>query len=164
MERVIGTLVALSVMGGGVRASAEPKPQTSTQSAYRAFLEAADVNRDAVVSPVELERLVQRHVSAQVELRFRRLDRNRDGRVTRLEVPKMAAARFARFDVNGDGGFTLAEPAAVMRQQASRSCRRLLSKLDADGDGALSLADLANATDERLTQLELKPVIEAARR
>lgn len=164
LERVVGTLFALSILGSAVCASAEPlarvKPSqlgSSTRNggaddadradrAYRTFLAAADADADSYVTGAELKRLVEEHVIARVRARFARLDRNRDGKVTAEEVPSMDRARFARFDRNQDAAFTASELASVVRTQATQRCDRILARLDANSDGTLSLADLDHDT------------------
>ena len=106
-------------------------------------LRAADHDNDARVSLAELKRFVEREVMLQVEKRLPKMDRNRDGRVTASEVPKMSRARFARFDSNGDGAFTAQELAFVMRSQALARCEGILASLDVDSDGALTENDVA---------------------
>jgi Ca2+-binding EF-hand superfamily protein len=59
---------------------------------------------------------------------FERSDRNKDGKLSRQEVP---SPRFKEFDADGDGFVTLAEYKAAMNRAA-------LKKLDADRDGKIS--------------------------
>jgi len=106
-------------------------------------LRAADRDRDDRVSLGELKQFLERQVRLQVEKRLPKLDRNRDGRVTVSEVPKMSRARFARFDRNGDGGFTAQELSDVMRAEALSRCEGILASLDVDRDGALTQSDVA---------------------
>lgn len=160
LERVVGTLFALSVLATSLCVCAEPAPQRVKPRALapvsRALLHAADANGDAQVSTAELEALVQRHIQEQVQQRFSRLDRNADGRVTRSEVPSMKAARFARFDVDGDAFFTVIELAQVMEAIARRRCEMVVARLDADGDGALTARDLdSSSSTEVASTLEL---------
>lgn len=142
-------MFALTVMATSVSASAEPhaprvKPRASA-AVNRALLKAADSDRDDHVSVVELEALVQRHVQQQVQQRFSRLDRDRDGRVTKSEVPTMSAARFTRFDLDSDESFTVGELAQVMEVTAQRRCQTVVAQLDLDKDGALTARDLDGA-------------------
>ena len=132
--------------------SLKAKASPISYSASLRLLSAADANDDNRVSELELNRFVQYQVLRQVESRVPKLDRNRDGQVTRAEVPRMSAARFARFDLNDDGAFTVWELAQVMRQQALERCRVVFASLDADADGMLSTADVEH--HERLAQLE----------
>lgn len=114
------------------------KREVTTYANLVAF---ADADGDAHVSGSELEAMVGRAVEKRVASRFRRLDRNQDGRVERAEVPTMLAARFLRFDRNSDGAFTIAELTSVVKAQALERCRLTFVRLDQDGDGTLSLAD-----------------------
>jgi Ca2+-binding EF-hand superfamily protein len=160
LERVVGTFFALTVLATSFSVAADPGPQGVKPRALapvsRALLDAADANGDAQVSTAELESLVQRHIQEQVQQRFRRLDRNADGRVSRSEVPSMKAARFARFDLDGNAFFTVAELAQVMEVTARRRCELVVARLDADGDGALTARDLdSRSSTEVASTLEL---------
>lgn len=150
------TLLTLGICAVSVRAAADPsasKPAALVKTAapspldeelgtYTRLLLAADSNRDAHVSASELESFVVREVRRQATFRFRRLDRNGDGKVALTEVPTMAPARFRRFDANGDGSFTYAELSRVLLEQATARCQAVLARLDHDGDGTLSAADV----------------------
>jgi Ca2+-binding EF-hand superfamily protein len=154
--RRLTTLLTLGVCGISVRVAAEPvtgKPAALAKTAapspveeevgtYTRLLLSADADHDAHVSASELESFVLRAVQRQVTARFRRLDRNGDGKVTLQEVPTMAPERFRRFDANGDGSFTAPELATVLLEQATARCHAVLARLDHDGDGTLSTADV----------------------
>jgi len=146
-----------SALVSHAKSSAPPRalPPESDDSVYVRLGEAADADHDAEVSRTELESLVHKYVQKQLELRFQRLDRNRDGRVTHGEVPSMLAERFARLDTDGDGSFTVAELGLVMHQQAAERCRVVFARLDLDADGALSASDRESAKPARLTKREV---------
>jgi Ca2+-binding EF-hand superfamily protein len=80
-------------------------------------------------------------VEREVTSRFQRLDRNRDGAITRAEVPTMDPARFARFDLNGDARLVSSELGSVVRHQALSRCRDVFARMDLDQDGVISLDD-----------------------
>jgi hypothetical protein len=160
--RFVATLVALGLMSICGKSSAEPKKaprkngadslteSSSSLPSYEKLVAAADANGDGRVSAAELEAFVVRYVKKQVDARFRRLDRNADGRVARAEVPNMVAARFARFDANGDGAFTATELSERMVQEASERCRIVFERLDVDADGEVALADASAARPVRV--------------
>jgi Ca2+-binding EF-hand superfamily protein len=135
--------------------TAASPPSESTDALYSRLVAAADADHDAEVSDVELEALVFEYVERQVEQRFQRLDRNRDGRVTHGEVPSMLAERFRRFDADGNGSFTVAELGRVMHQQAAERCRAVFARLDLDGDGALTAADRESARPTRVSKRDV---------
>src|SRR5262245_43338558 len=147
------------------RGSAEPKAAPSASHAkpirsaeksgewtYAEIVAGADGDADEQVSPAELEALVTRDVQRQVAARFRRLDRNADGRVEAREVPNMLPERFRRFDDDGDGSFTLVELGRVLLARAKERCRALFARLDLDGDGELTVADAASSEPTRVSK------------
>jgi hypothetical protein len=162
--RFVATLVALGLMSICGKSSAEPKKtprkngadslteSSSSLPSYEKLVAAADANGDGRVSAAELEAFVVRYVKKQVDARFRRLDRNADGRVARAEVPNMVAARFARFDANGDGAFTATELSERMVQEASERCRVVFERLDVDADGEVAVADASAARPVRVAE------------
>jgi hypothetical protein len=157
--KFIATLVALGLMGVCGKSSAEPKKaprkggadsRSVTESSgsfpsYADLVAAADANGDGRVSGAELQAFVAGYVRKQVSARFRRLDKNADGRVARAEVPGMVAARFARFDTNGDGAFTSAELSEVMLRDAAERCRVVFERLDTDANGEVAVSDASAA-------------------
>src|SRR5688572_4873648 len=48
---------------------------------------------------------------------FKELDKDKDGKVTREELPERQKANFARIDTNSDGSISLAELTAFTRAQ-----------------------------------------------
>ncbi|HEX6275713.1 MAG TPA: hypothetical protein VFZ53_21880 [Polyangiaceae bacterium] len=173
MQRLMIAVFTFGACAVPMRASAKPRaprvaashakssparaelPSEPDSTLYSKLVALADVDHDSVVSNAELELLVHQYVQKQVELRFGRLDRNQDAKVTRDEVPSMAAERFGRFDTNGDGSFTVAELAEVMHQQAAASSRVAFARLDVDGDGALSASDRESARPARISKREV---------
>ena len=168
MKRVALALT-FGICAVSARASAEPKGHASATRAkaappaggsrpseddavYRDLVAAADTDGDQQVKVAELELFVRRYVRQQVEVRFRRLDRNGDGRVTRGEVPKMAPDRFARFDADHDGSFTELELANVVERQALQRCNAVFARLDVDRDGELSVADVESSRPTRISK------------
>jgi hypothetical protein len=123
-----------------------------TETLCQKLVALADTDGDGHVSRSELVSFVRRYVKKQVAERFPRLDRNGDARVTPDEVPNMPVERFARFDTNRDRAFTASELEAVMHEQATERCRKVLAELDADEDGTLSSADVKAAQVLRVSK------------
>lgn len=87
---------------------------------------------------------------ARAQAVFERFDRNRDGRVTRDELPNAAA--FDRFDADRDGAITREEYARVAGGQEAgngsavgQSVDAVLRQFDADRDGNITRAEAAGA-------------------
>jgi hypothetical protein len=152
---VVSARASAEPRAGGSRAKIKPtSAKAVTESgefSYSELVALADADGDERVSAAELDSLVHRQVQKQVEARFRRLDRNRDGRVAHDEVPSMVSARFARLDADRDGSFTLAELARVMHQRAAERCRTVFARLDVDRDGELSALDAESARPTRVS-------------
>jgi Ca2+-binding EF-hand superfamily protein len=171
MKRVVGTLAALSMLGGSALCAAESKAKSSSappgqtaeaeshaeaprpDATTRLFL-ALDEDGDGTVTREEMWRVVTRSVAKRVQVRFSQLDRNGDGKVTRDEVNKMDAARFARFDLNRDGAFTAPELTQVLQLQTLQRLEQLFARLDVDGDGRCSFEELQTERREMLASRE----------
>jgi Ca2+-binding EF-hand superfamily protein len=123
-------------------ATAPAAPATAPATASSRLLAAADGDADGQVTLAELAGVVQREVSKRVTKRHAQLDRNRDGRISYAEVPKMSRARFVRFDINRDGNFTVSELGRVMTQEINGRLQTVLARLDTDGDQVCSVAEL----------------------
>jgi len=113
----------------------EPKPE------YGLLVREADSDGDERVTGTEFEKFVLSLVAKEVEARFQRLDRNRDGLITRSEVPTMDPARFLRFDRNRDARLTPSELERVLGRQAESRCHAVFARMDLDRDGVLSAAE-----------------------
>jgi acetyl esterase/lipase len=78
--------------------------------------------------------------------RFRRLDRNHDGKITRDELPEAARANFDRVDTDKDGAISVAEDAAsgplLMPFHAPDSVKHVADVAYADTDNPRQRLDL----------------------
>ena len=85
--------------------------------------------------------------------RFRAMDANRDGMITKEELATFRQERFARLDANGDGKVDRNEiDQAIAKRLERRKVRmryRMLARLDHDGDGVISKKEF-EATAARL--------------
>ena len=159
MRNVVLTLVGLNAAICTGRAHAEPPRRIakvtapdlvapSSNERQEALVGQADTNDDGRVTATELEGFVVRYVRRQIAARFARLDRNRDGVVTKSEVPTMNGARFARFDRDGDAKLVASELERALLPLALKRCHTVFWRLDKDRDGAIT-ANERNVADER---------------
>ena len=99
-----------------------------------------------VLIPALLALVVTAAQSGRAQGAFDLFDRNRDGLVTRDELPD--AATFALFDADGDGLITREEYARVAAgggPAAGRLIAAVLARFDADGDGRITRAEAGGA-------------------
>ena len=111
-----------------------------------------DADKDGFLSKPEIEEIARRMrqrggwKSGPSEALFRRMDADRDGKLTKEEW-KLKAELFARFDANGDGVIT---PDEVMpddpRQPMARGdgSAEFLRRHDKNGDGKVEAKELGN--------------------
>ncbi len=94
------------------------------------------------------------------DTKFRSMDTNGDGKVSRAEFEAFDQQKFARMDANGDGFVTAEELAAYEGGQGERSASASgnaadrFKKLDADGDGKVSAAEHKVACDAMFARLD----------
>ena len=166
MRKVVLTLVGLSVAVSAGRAHADPPRRIAStaplpdlrrlaeepSAGYSVIVGVADSDGDERVTGTELQKFVLLHVRKQVESRFRRLDRNRDGQITPAEVPTMDRQRFVRFDLNRDDRLTSSELESVVRRQALSRCHEVFARLDLDRDGVISATESESPEGVRVSQ------------
>ena len=139
---ICAMLVGLSA--GGLLGSGTALAQTEADSLFRRL----DVNGDGVVTLSDLEALAERLVAETGPLAdfvFVEVDKDRDGRVTHLELAayfedlaeRRAVQIFARFDADKDG--------VISREERSAMNRVRFKQLDRDGDGRVTKEEIAAA-------------------
>ena len=88
--------------------------------------------------------------------RFRALDADRDGRVSRSEYARFGRRLFARLDRNGDKRVTRKEARLSLRGTARSSpANALFARLDRDSNGSLSMNEVNQARRSAFKQLDL---------
>lgn len=98
-------------------------------------------------------------------------DANKDGKLSKSELPERMQGIFARADTNNDGFLTREEVNAATASQERRGGPPqdpIFRAIDTDGDGVLSAAEIANAPaalktldkdgDGQLTMQEVRPM------
>lgn len=87
---------------------------------------------------------------------LRRLDTDKDGRISRAEFAAQAATRFARMDANRDGTIDKTEMAAMAgpRGGMARGGGRGMARGDADGKGALTRAEFDRQSNARFARID----------
>jgi Ca2+-binding EF-hand superfamily protein len=97
------------------------------------------------------------------EERFKRLDKNGDGKWTQDEVPTQAWERLSRFDANKDGAITKEElqkgrpggpGARTDKPRGRRTPGEMMARLDTNKDGKLSQAEVPANVWERISRLD----------
>lgn len=85
-----------------------------------------------------------------MEMRFKGMDVDKDGKITAAELEAFQAARFASADANGDGKLSLEEMDAARAEQRQERVGRMIAKLDKDGDGQLSAEEMPMRGDRMM--------------
>jgi len=96
---------------------------------------------------------------------LKRFDANKDGKLTKDELPEQAAERIMRADVDGDGAVTKKELEEVRKRftggqrgggegRGMPNPEQLFKRLDADGDGKLSKKELPERFGQRIMQAD----------
>jgi Ca2+-binding EF-hand superfamily protein len=133
-----------------------------------ASLRRLDRNGDGRLDASEVRPPAPPTVSDELTTTLMGFDADKDGRLTRAEVPERFQGLFERADANKDGVLTAAEirESAVQQNQSSAAARGgaegrgrgefafpdpLLTALDTDRDGTLSASEIAAAAKALLT-------------
>lgn len=86
------------------------------------------------------------------DVKFRTMDADGDGKVTRAEFTAYDQQRHTKLDTNGDGAISLSELSAD--DALGRDASDKFKKLDTDGDGKLSAAEQKAGCDAKFTSLD----------
>jgi Ca2+-binding EF-hand superfamily protein len=138
-----------------------------------------DANSDGTVTAEEVAAIIERRMErrhhrrggGRMQRMLRRLDADRDGKVTKAEVEAGVTERFARMDLDGDGVITDADLPPIMRGQnvlsgegrfgrrghGGRRMGRMLRRLigaDANKDGTISLQEAQDHAAKRFARFD----------
>lgn len=149
MERIFGTLIALTVIGNPCKSSAEPMPQRGrvVHEARPKESRAKTKLVPAALPGVE-ESVARGEIVPSTLLRV--ADANGDARVVRAElealvqhhVHEQIESRFSRLDRNGDG--------RVLRSEVPSMDHVRFTRFDVNGDGAFTIAELAQVMEAQV--------------
>lgn len=76
---------------------------------------------------------------------FKRVDTNKDGKVSLSELQPLAEKRFGKFDADKSGDVTAAEIDAALQKAMELRRNRMLKTMDADSSGNITRAELDQA-------------------
>jgi len=115
----------------------------------------ADADGDGAVTKEELEAARARMGGQIADKLFERFDANKDGKLTKDEVPEKAAERVMKADADGDGAVTKDELQAAREKLGPRPGRTVLFRhFDRDGDGKLVASEVPPIARERLLRAD----------
>ena len=115
----------------------------SAQEAFDKILEQADRNHNSKLEAEEVRaaleslRSLGNNASAEAQARFKAMDTDNDGKVSRSEF-KGPEALYNRLDANADGVIDDQEAAQAYRQMTARASLERLKRLDANDDGKIT--------------------------
>ena len=134
---LLGAFGAMLLLGIGLfwlqgRAQVEegappPEPPAAPRTPAPDTLPSADVSGLTGPAPPEADELTRE------QRRYFRLDRNRDGRVTRTEMLATRTSAFRRLDTDGNNLLTFEEWAVTTSER--------FAEMDTNGDGIVTLAE-----------------------
>jgi Ca2+-binding EF-hand superfamily protein len=153
---------ALDTDGDGVLSAAELQAATAS-------LRQLDRNGDGKIDETELRPPAPPTISDELTTTLMAFDADKDGRLTRAEVPERFQGLFERADANKDGVLTAVEirQSAAQQDQSSPAARgggregrgrgdfvmpdALVTALDTDRDNSLSASEMSAAAKALLT-------------
>lgn len=120
------------------------------------FILRADADKDGAVTFAEFSERSRQFVVRRVEVEFKALDANGDGKLTKAEVD---AARgksllFLIADKDHDGVVTKEDLAKSFADRGTAARDRMFARLDADKDGKITAAEYQASGDQRFARMD----------
>ncbi|OUR75318.1 hypothetical protein A9Q83_17990 [Alphaproteobacteria bacterium 46_93_T64] len=91
---------------------------------------------------------------AALSTMFEKHDANKDGVMTRDEMPEKWASRFDKLDEDKNGSLTLAEIEKSHRSHKEKRMEKMMSKFDEDKDGKISEAEVTAFVLEKFREAD----------
>jgi Ca2+-binding EF-hand superfamily protein len=116
----------------------------------------ADANKDGAVTLDEFQARPRQFLVRRVEVEFKALDADSDGKLTKAEVDAARGKPMLLLiaDANKDGAVTKEELAKSYARRGGRVSERIFAALDADKDGKISAAEWQAAGERRFARLD----------
>lgn len=116
----------------------------------------ADANKDGAVTLEEFAARPRQFLVRRVEVEFKALDANSDGKLTKAEVDAARGKPMLLIlaDANKDGVVTKEELATAFVSRRGQVSDRVFEALDADKDGKISAAEWQAAGERRFARLD----------
>jgi len=83
-----------------------------------------------------------------------RMDADKDGAISKVEMDAHHAEMAAALDANADGQVTFEESKAHRERQREERARAYFARQDANGDGKVSVAEIAARHDEHFAKMD----------
>ncbi len=158
-DRIIAALAAASIVAGPVAAQTRPAPTTTRPAATAA--------RPAVrAAPAAAQPIPRATFLANMDAEFRKMDSDRNGVATRLEIEQSQRsagaaqahnrlrARFAELDSDRSGQLSLAEFGRLLPPPAPPNAAPVLSRFDLNRDNSVSLVEYRTGTLANFDRLD----------
>jgi len=123
------------------------------RTAETARFKALDLNKDGMVTATEAATARQQRQAKRQADRFAKLDKNKDGRLSKEEV-RMPPARFQQLDQNRDGFLSQSEFSARKRPGRKDRGGPMWDRVDSNRDGKLTQQEITAAADRMFERLD----------
>jgi Ca2+-binding EF-hand superfamily protein len=116
----------------------------------------ADANKDGAVTLDEFQARPRQFLVRRVEVEFKALDADGDGRLTKAEIDAVRGKPMLLLiaDADKDGAVTKDELARAFAGRRGQASGRVFQALDADKDGKISAAEWQAAGERRFARLD----------
>jgi len=121
---------------------------------------AADLDQDGAVTLVELEKAGVKERTEQAARTMERLDLDKDGKISKEEIPERMRPRLEGLDTDKDGAISLEELKAPPparpdpEDEVRRDPKQVVARLDRNADGKLSGDEIPGWMQRRMAQLD----------
>ncbi|HEU4704107.1 MAG TPA: hypothetical protein VFS45_00125 [Sphingomicrobium sp.] len=165
---IIAALAAAGLGAGPVAAQTRPAPTaTQTRPAPTAARPVATAPRPAArVAPAAAQPIPRATFLANMDAEFRKMDSDKNGTATRLEIEQSQRAagsaqahnrlraRFAELDTDRNGQLSLAEFGRLLPPPAPPNAAPILSRFDLNRDNNVSLIEYRTGTLANFDRLD----------
>jgi len=120
----------------------------------RIFVVSALVAAIAIPSAVYAAKHSDKRGGDRVQHMFEKFDTNKDGVLTKAELPERMQRHFDKVDKDGDGNLTKDEATLAYQERKEKRLTEMMMRFDTNSDGAVSEAEVVAFATEKFKKAD----------